>query len=393
MSKIRRIEAVPLYASYERLFGGAANVPAELTTPASQFRFVPRRGQHSTLVIAESDDGYTGVGECFGLPWAEAAAVIINNVFAEVLVGQTIAQPTEMVAPIRRYLQASGHGAGVGMEALSGIDTALWDLAARRDGKPLARLLGGDPGPVRAYVSPVPYLAKPEESAEAALAFVRDGYKAIKVKVGRGPATDAMHIAAVREAIGPHIEIRADVNCAYDYDTALEAARAMRPYDLAWIEEPMPPGNPAELARFRSESGARVAAGENEFLVETFASLASAGAVDELMPNIARVGGVSVMMEIAALCDKHGVGLSPHGVGMAISIAAALHVCRAVPAFSIYEANRLPNPLRDTLAVPALVPVDGEYVARDVPGHGVDIDWALAETFRLPHAANSKAAA
>jgi L-alanine-DL-glutamate epimerase-like enolase superfamily enzyme len=386
LAKLRRIEAVPLYASFERLFGGADKVPPLLNTPASQFRYVPRKGQHSTLVIAESDDGVVGIGECFGLPWAAASAVIINKVLAEVLVGQEIGPPTEMVAPIRKYLKASGHGAGVGMEALSGMDTALWDLTARREVKPLATLLGGTPGAVRTYVSPVPYLTTPEESAEAALAFVRDGYRAIKLKVGRGAKTDAIHVAAVREAIGPNVELRADVNCAYDFDTAMETARALRPYDLAWIEEPMPLGDPAELARFRSESGMRVAAGENEFQVEVFEALAKAGAVDELMPNIARVGGVSVMMEIGEICSKYAVGLSPHGVGTAICIAAALHVCRAAPAFSIYEANRLPNALRDDLAIPPLLPVDGDYVARDLPGHGCEIDWALAESYRLDRA-------
>ncbi len=383
MAKLVRIEAVPLYGSFQRLFGGADKVPELLTTPASQFRYVPRRGQHSTLVVAESDDGVIGIGECFGLPWAEAAAVIVNNVFVEVLVGQELGRPDVMVAPIRKYLKASGHGAGVGMEALSGLDTALWDLVARREGKPLVRLLGGEPGAVPTYVSPVPFLANPEESAEAAMAFLREGYKAIKLKVGRGAKVDAAHVAAVREAIGPSRELRADVNCAYDLETALEVARLLRPYDLAWIEEPIPPGDPADLAAFRSGSGLRVAAGENEFQLEVFEALAKAGAVDELMPNIARVGGVSVMMEIGDMCARHGVGLSPHGVGTAVSIAAGLHVCRAVPAFSIYEANRLPNALRDDLAIPPLQPVDGAYIVRDAPGHGCDIDWALAETYRL----------
>src|SRR5262245_58246515 len=382
MAKLVRLEAMALYAPFARLFGGIDKEPPWMLAPASHFRRIPRSGQHSTLVIAASDDGAVGVGEAFGLPHAGATASLVDGVFAPALVGETLAEPAAMLGPLRDYLAAMGHGRGPAMEALSGVDIALWDLAARRAGKPLTTLLGGAPGPLPTYVSPVPFLPRPEDSAAAARAFLAQGFHAVKLKVGRGIEVDMPHVEAVRAALGAR-ELRLDVNCAYDVPTS----KALAKLDIAWLEEPIRPDDPAALAEIRRAAPMPIAAGENEFTPASFEAFARAGAVDVLMPNIARAGGVSGLVAIGEICARHGVGLSPHGVGAAVSVATALHACRAIPAFTIYEANRLPNPLRDDLARPALALDDGRMVARDAPGHGVELDWALAETYRLAPAA------
>ncbi len=386
MTKLVRLEAMALHAPFARLFGGIDKVPPSLLAPASHFRKIPRSGQFSTLVIAESDDGALGVGEAFGLPHAGATAALVDGVCAPALVGETLAEPAAMLSALRDYLTAMGHGRGVAMEALSGVDIALWDLAARRAGKPLATLMGGTPGPLPTYVSPVPFLPTPDESADAARAFLAQGFTAVKLKVGRGIAVDMPHVEAVRAALGAHA-LRLDVNCAYDVATSIAFARALKPFDIAWLEEPIRPDDPAALAEIRRAAPMPIAAGENEFTPAAFESFARAGAVDVLMPNIARAGGVSGLRAIGEICARHGVGLSPHGVGSAVSVAAALHACRAIPAFTIYEANRLPNPLRDDLARPPLALDAGRLVARDAPGHGVELDWPLAETYRIAPAA------
>ena len=390
MAKLVRLEALPLYASFARLFGGLDKVPPSLLAPAAHFRRIPRSGQHSTLVIAESDDGAVGVGEAFGLPWAGASAGLVDAVCAPALVGQTLEQPATMLQPLREYLTAMGHSRGPAMEALAGVDIALWDLAARRAGQPLATLLGGKPRALRTYVSPVPFLPTPQESAAAARAFLAQGYYAIKLKVGRGVSVDMSHVEAVRDALGPDRELRLDVNCGYDVATSIEFARALKPLNIAWLEEPIRPDDPGALAEIRRAASMPIAAGENEFTLESFSAFARAGAVDVLMPNIARAGGVSGMLAIGEMCARHKVGLSPHGVGAAVSVAAALHACCAIPAFSIYEFNRLPNPLRDDLARPPLEIRGGELVARDAPGHGCELDWALAESYRLAPPARAR---
>lgn len=381
--KIARIEAVALEAPFARQFGGIEKVPPQLLRPASHFQKIVRAGQYATFARITSDDGSTGIGEAFGLPHPVPTAALIEKVIAPGLIGTTLGEPSEMLAEYRAYFSALGHARGIAAEALSGVDMALWDLKAKRAGKALCEALGGTPGPVPLYASPVPFLPTPEASQAAARKLVGEGYKAIKLKIGRGAAIDLDHIAAVREAIGPEVGLMLDVNCGYDEATATDVGRRLSNHAITWFEEPIPPGDPAALARVRGKSSVPVAAGENEFAIHDFTALAKAGAVDVLMPNIARAGGVSGMMALGALCARQGIGLAPHGVGSCVAVAAALHVCRAAPGFRIYEANRLLNPLRDAMPLAALRLVDGAFLTPDGPGHGGDPQPAVMASYRL----------
>lgn len=381
--KIARIEAIPLEAPFARQFGGIDKVPPQLLRPASHFQKIVRSGQYTTFAVITAEDGTTGIGEAFGLPHPAPTAALIEKVIAPGLVGQEIGDPAEMLAEYRFYFTAMGHRGGMPAEAMSGVDTALWDLKAKLAGQPLAALLGGSPGPVPLYASPVPFLPTTAQSQEAARKLVSEGYRAIKLKIGRGAAIDLAHIAAVREAIGPEPGLMLDVNCGYDEDTAIEVGPLLARHGVTWFEEPIAPGDPAALARVRARSSVPIAAGENEFALGDFAALAKAKAVDVLMPNIARAGGVSGLMAIGRLCAEHGIGLAPHGVGSCVALAAALHVCRAAPGFLVYEANRLLNPLRDDMPRQRLALVDGAYVTPGNAGHGGDPLPEVMESYRL----------
>ncbi|MBM3522751.1 MAG: mandelate racemase/muconate lactonizing enzyme family protein, partial [Alphaproteobacteria bacterium] len=381
--RIARIEAVALEATFARQFGGIENVPPQLLRPAAHFQKIVRAGQYATFALVTSDDGLTGIGEAFGLPHPTPTAILIEKVIAPGLVGSELGDPHAMLTEYRSYFAALGHAGGMPAEALSGVDMALWDLKAKAAGKPLCAALGGTPGPVPLYASPVPFLPTIEASQAAARKLVAEGYKAIKLKIGRGAAVDLDHIAAVREAIGPEVGLMLDVNCGYDEATASDVGRRLSDHAITWFEEPIPPGDPAALARVRAKSSVPIAAGENEFDPRAFEALARAGAVDVLMPNIARAGGVSGMMALGQLCARHGVGLAPHGVGSCVAVAAALQVCRAAPGFRIYEANRLMNPLRDAMPKAALRLVDGAFLTPDGPGHGGDPKPEVMASYRL----------
>lgn len=381
--KIARIEAVALEAPFARQFGGIDKVPPQLLRPASHFQKIVRAGQYATFAIVTAEDGTSGIGEAFGLPYPVPSAALIEKVVAPGLIGVALGDPAEMLSEFRFYFSAMGHARGMPAEALSAVDMALWDLKAKLAGKPLCEVLGGTPGPVALYASPVPFLPTPEASQAAARKLVGEGYKAIKLKIGRGAAIDLDHIAAVREAIGPDTGLMLDVNCGYDEATATDVGRRLSNHAVTWFEEPIPPGDPAALARVRAKATVPVAAGENEFAFHDFEALARAGAVDVLMPNIARAGGISGMMALGALCARNGIGLAPHGVGSCVAVAAALHACRAAPGFRIYEANRLMNPLRDEMPVHPLRLVDGAFLTPDGPGHGGDPIAQTMASFRI----------
>jgi L-alanine-DL-glutamate epimerase-like enolase superfamily enzyme len=132
----------------------------------------------------------------------------------------------------------------------------------------------------------------------------------------------------------------------------------------------------------RAAAALPIAAGENDFALPQFALLARSEAVDILQPNIARAGGVSGLMAIDAICARHGLSLAPHGVGSAVAVAAAVHACRASRHFTVYEANRLMNPLRDTLAEVPIGFEGGAFVAGDRVGHGVEPRADLLARYR-----------
>ncbi|WP_313349132.1 mandelate racemase/muconate lactonizing enzyme family protein [Paracoccus sp. (in: a-proteobacteria)] len=380
--KLRSLTAIPLEATYASIFGGEGQVPPQLRTPAAHFQRIPRKGQFTTLVIAESEDGLKGYGECFGLPHPLQATSLVNHVIAPAVVGAVVEDPFAMTADLRDYFYALGLTRGAAMEALSGVDIALWDLKARDADMPLARLLGGTVGPVSVYVSPIAFRQTAEETARDVKDYIRQGYKAFKLKIGRGIKTDLEHIAAARDAAGD-APLYLDANCAYDVETAIALAQHLAVHDIGWLEEPINPDNPAALAEVRAKSPVPVGAGENEFCFEAHAALVAAGAVDFLQPNITRAGGISGMLQLGELADRNGIWLAPHGVGGCVAVAASLHASRAAKAFHAYEANRLLNPLRDQLGIHPAELRDGCLIAADLPGHGGEPDMAKVEKYRI----------
>ncbi|SFZ85419.1 Mandelate racemase / muconate lactonizing enzyme, N-terminal domain [Devosia enhydra] len=380
--RLTRLTAIPLQARFADIYGGADKVPAHIRAPAAHFQRIPRTGQFATLVVAESDDGVVGYGECFGLPHPLAAASLLTHVVAPAMIGEDIGDPAAMTSALHDYFFAMGHTRGPAMEALSGVDIALWDLKARAAGVPLATLLGSSPGPVPTYVSPIAFRATPAETAADASSYLDQGYRAFKLKIGRGIATDLAHIEAARSALGS-LPLYLDVNCGYDVPTAIALARALPRFDIGWLEEPIPPDDPEALAEVRRASPVPIAAGENEFAMGAYRALVRAGAVDILQCNIGRCGGVSGLLAVGELCHASGLTMAPHGVGASVAVAASVHAGRAARGFHSYEANRLPNPMRDEMGVTPTALVDGCLVAADRPGHGGEPDMQKLQRYRL----------
>ncbi|MET7392177.1 mandelate racemase/muconate lactonizing enzyme family protein [Dactylosporangium sp. NPDC005572] len=374
------MEAVALAAPFERMFD---EVPEWLLTPASSHRVLPRLGQYTTLVRIRTVDGLEGIGEAYGLPEPRVTATIVGHLLAPMLIGRD-AGASEALWELMFGAQAgAGRTGGFYLEAISGVDLALWDLRGKAAGQPVHRLLGG---PVRTsvpvYASPIPFLPTTAESAERALSFLDDGFHAVKLKLGRGEATDLAHAAAVVSAIDGRAALHVDLNCAYDVRTAIRLGHALADLGVRWLEEPLATDDVAGLAEVRAAVRIPVVTGESEFIRYRYRDFLLARAADVVMPNLARAGGITEARRIAALCSAFHVDVSPHGVGSAIGLAAALQFAAATPNVPIYEYNRLPNPLRDDLAPrPSLV--DGALVVPDEPGLGITLDEDLIAHYEV----------
>jgi L-alanine-DL-glutamate epimerase-like enolase superfamily enzyme len=374
--KIAAIRAVALTALWEDIFGGADRVPSVLLRPAAHFQTFPRRGQYAVLAEVTTDDGLTGTGEAWGMPVPEATAALVNGYLGPALIGRNSEDIEGIWRDVYDMMAALGYTRGGWMEALSGIDMALWDLRGRREGRSLSDLLGGARSDrIAVYASPVPFHETPTASAAAARELMREGFQALKVKVGRDSvATDIEHLCAVREAVGPAARLMADANAGYTVEKAVTFASAVEPLGLDWMEEPVPSERLDELAEVRRRIRIPVAAGENEFTPRAFDDLLRRGGVDILTPNVTRAGGITGIRWIAALAAERGATLSLHGVGGALMRAASLHLTAALPNLGLFECNRLPNPLRDAVATQPVRFSQGMFPLPHGPGLGIELD-------------------
>lgn len=380
-ARIEAIEAIPLVAPFARLYPDG-DVPGWLLQPAASHRTLQRSGQYSTLIRVRTADGLEGVGECYGLPAPKVTAQIVRDIIEPQLIGEDAYAIDALWSKIFSSMSGGGQLRGYFLEAMSGVDIALWDLKGKALGMPIHTLLGG-PHRHRAdvYASPVPMLPTPAESAAYAEGFIEQGFEAIKLKLGRGATTDLAHARAVREAIGDR-QLLVDLNCAYTADRAVDVARRLVDLDIMWIEEPVAVDDIAGYRRVRQAVPATLVNGETLFTRWDLREFLTAGAIDVVMPNLARAGGITESRKLAALCETFHVDIAPHGVGSAVGLAAALQLSAAIPNFRIYEYNRLPNPLRDDLTVDPFDFSDGMLTIPTGPGLGIEIDWDRAMEFR-----------
>lgn len=381
--RIRSVEAIPVFAPFSRLYPGSA-VPDWLLSPAASHRTLQRKGQYSTLIRIRTDDGREGIGECYGLPAPKVTAQIVRDILEPLLQGQDANEIDRLWSTMFSSMSGGGQIRGYFLEAMSGIDIALWDLKGRAYGVPVHSLLGGPHRTrVDVYASPVPMLDSPAQSADYALDFIAQGFDAVKLKLGRGRATDIAHATAVRTAIGDDRELLVDLNCAYTADRAIDVVRRLVDLDITWIEEPVAVDDIAGFRRIRESAPVTLVNGETLFTRWDLREYLTAGAVDVVMPNVARAGGLTESRKLAALCETFHVDIAPHGVGSAIGLAAALQLSASIPNFRIYEYNRLPNPLRDELTIEPFDFDSGTLAVPTGPGLGIELDWDRVDEFRV----------
>lgn len=350
---------------------------APVATPvATSFGIMGSRP--AVFLRVSAADGAWGWGEVFcNFPQvgAEHRARLVDDMFAPLLQGRPSGDPPrlrrELEAQTRRVAIQCGEP-GPFAQIVGAIDQALWDMAGRRAGLPLWRLLapGGEAGNrVRVYASGL----GPKDVAKNALRKREEGYRAFKFKVGFGPDKDIGNFAEIRAALGNDATIMVDANQAWDPDTAAARIAELAPYRPLWVEEPLAADEPAAAWRqLAGAGGLALAGGENLRGLPAFEEALAGGWFSFIQPDVAKWGGLSECREVALLARRHGAVFCPHWLGGGIGLAASLHLRAAMGADGFAEVDANPNPLRDEVF--PLAPQGGWVSLGDAPGLGVEPD-------------------
>ncbi|MGY6566709.1 MAG: mandelate racemase/muconate lactonizing enzyme family protein [Halomonadaceae bacterium] len=351
------------------------------------------RRQHCLVEIV-CDDGTIGWGECLGPAQPNAAVV---KAYSVALIGQDPLQTERLWLELYNRLRDQGQR-GLTVTALSGIDIALWDIKGKRFGVSVSTLLGGRfRDSVRAYATGSFRRAgvdRVEDNAREVAGYRREGFHAVKIKIGFGVEEDLRVIEAVRESIGPDMRLMIDANHGYDYLEAVEVGRRAAKFGIDWFEEPVLPEHVSAYRAVRADQPIPVAGGETWHGRHAMHEPLATRAVDIIQPDICGVGGFTEIRRVADMAALHGVRLVPHVWGTAVCLAASLQFMAALlpnpprrdPIEPILEFDRTENPFRQAVVITPIEHDRGVVAIPDGPGLGIEIDREALARFALVEA-------
>ncbi len=333
---------------------------------------------HFELVTARvrDADGVEGLGYTYTVG-AGGGAIhhLIANDIAPLLEGEAADRIERHWQRMWWGLHYVGRG-GLATLAISAVDIALWDLKARRQATPLWRLLGGHDPAVKAYAGGIDLQFPLEQLLAQTQANLDNGFRAIKMKVGRDRLSeDLERVAAMREFLGADFPLMVDANMRWRVDEAVRASRALAEHDIFWLEEPTIPDDVAGHARIAKEAPLPIATGENFRTLNQFQKMIAAGGVDFPEPDVANCGGITSWMKVAHLAEACNLPVTTHGVH-----DLQVHLLAAIPNASYLEVHGFG--LERFIAHPLAIH-DGLAQAPDRPGHGVELDWDALEKLRV----------
>jgi D-galactarolactone cycloisomerase len=351
-------------------------VPCDIGATPIAFLGVGWSSLDTLLVRVVTDQGLEGWGEGFGHACCPATRIVVDTQLSPAVLGEDARDIRGLMARLAQRLHLFGRN-GPHVYALSALDIALWDIMGKAANLPLWRLLGGAPvGALPAYASLLRYSA-PAEVAKACAHALDQGYRAVKLH-----EIDVPQVAAARDAVGPDVSIMLDTNCPWSGDQAITMARRLQPYGLAWLEEPLwPPEDHAGLARIRREGGVPIAAGENAASLLDVQAILNVDAVDIIQPSVAKIGGITEVMKIAAVAEAIGIRLVPHCAYFGPGFLASLHLAAAVAPAAPFErlfVNLEASPYHDLVEAKG-----GRVTVPDAPGLGRDPDLDILGRYAL----------
>ena len=352
------------------------------------------------IVLIETDDGLTGIGEIHGRPMRQIAEIVIGA-FAPLLVGQNPMEHERLWSAMFAFTHTR-RGAGLGqaegqphfgagarpqiMAAIAGVDIALWDLKGKMCGQSVSRLLGASRSTVSCYASGGYYGPVGEADVEGLVAemtgYTALGFRAVKMKVGGlSIEEDIVRVRSVREAIGLDVDLMLDANVAYDVPAAIRAARAFEPFDITWFEEPVHWYDGVfGVAQVAAATKIPIASGESELHRWGCRDLMLHGGIRVMQFDATRAGGVTEWLRVAAYAANHGIVMAPHHDPQVHGQLIA-----AIPNGHVQEV--FPNAERDPLWAelfdgrPEIV--DGTLHVPDRPGFGFEVNPAGLQKYRV----------
>ncbi|MBI3944189.1 MAG: mandelate racemase/muconate lactonizing enzyme family protein [Chloroflexi bacterium] len=341
------------------------------------------------LVKVETDEGITGVGEAYH--GAGVHQIVVDQRLTRALIGQDPRNVHKLFRDMMYHMSASGFYQGAVMSAISGIETALWDITGQAAGVPIYQLLGGKfRDRIRLYndchagetETPEAYAAKArqvEAAGFSALKFDIDPLPSQRDHYNRAISNDDIAhyievVSVIREALHSNTDLAIDAHWGYAPADVLKLAYAFEKLNLLWLEDPAPPENVAAMAELKRKTRTPICTGENFYTRFGFRELIQSQAADIISPDLAKAGGLLEGRRIADLADMYYINMAPHNIGSPIETMATCHVMAAIPNALVLEFHHLENPLWNTIIQESPIIQEGHITVPDWPGLGVTVN-------------------
>ena len=373
---IANIETLPLRIKRDVSYLG--QLPSG-TDPERYFVRPPYRALYSSyfetmFVKITADDGTVGWGEALAPVAPSVTADIIDQLISPVILGKDPVANDHLWSVMYGLMRERGYYGGFMLDAISAVDTALWDLRGKLTGLPVSRLLGGPHrDTISCYVSGLPRPTD-EERVELAEDWTTKGFHAFKLAAGFGVEADRTTLHLLREVLGPAATLLLDAHWVYGLDEAIRLGRMLEDLDVAVFEAPMEPEDVAGHAQLAAAVAVPIAIGETERTRFQFKEWLLQRGADLLQPDVGRTG-ITEIRKIAALAETFNIPVAPHlSVGLGPCIAASIHVAASIPNLYLLEYQPPVFELANSLLETPLVSKAGRYEIPEGPGLGVSID-------------------
>lgn len=350
-------------------------VPFDMGAAPTAFAGMNWTSVDSLFVRVRTDDGLEGWGEGWGHAACPLTRTALQQLVGPAFIGRDVSDRLGVMEDLNRRFHLHGRTGSV-VHALSAVEIALWDIAGKAAGQPIATLLGGAPRELSAYASLLRY-AEPPLVAQAVERAMAQGFRHLKLHEDTVAA-----VRAAREAAGRDTWIALDTNCPWSVARSIAMAHELEPYHLAWLEEPVwPPEDHAGLARVRAEGRVPIAAGENLSGPQELLQLLQAGGVSVCQPSVIKFGGIDAVRQAVTLIRAHGVDYVPHCFYFGPGYLASLHLAAAfapqVP-FEVFYGKLEASPYHDVV-----LQQTGKVQVPSGAGLGLDPDMGVIDRYRI----------